>query len=311
VCPTTGNITSLALMSGELLEGDFFIDCTGFRALLIEGALHTGYEDWTHWLPCDRAMAVQTETVIDPIPYTRSIAHDAGWQWRIPLQSRVGNGLVYSSRYMTDDQARETLLANIEGATLIEPRVIPFRTGTRLKHWNKNCVAVGLASGFLEPLESTSIHMIQRSLVRFVQLFPVNGINPVDVEEFNNQTKVEVERIRDFIILHYKVTNREDSRFWQYCKNMSIPDTLKQKIDLFSQSARVFKNGNELFGEESWIQVMMGQGITPKSYHPVIDSMTDDELGQLLKNIRMTVKNTVDQLPKHKDFIEYYCKAAP
>jgi tryptophan halogenase len=309
LCPTSGHITSLTLMSGEVIEGDFFIDCTGFRALLIDGALHTGYEDWTHWLPCDRAMAVQTESVIDPIPYTRSIAHDAGWQWRIPLQNRVGNGLVYSSRYITDEKAREILVNNLDGKMLTEPRIIPFRTGTRLKHWNKNCLAVGLASGFLEPLESTSIHLIQRSLVRFAQLFPLNGIDPVDVEEFNNQTKVEVERIRDFIILHYKVTDREDSRFWQYCKNMSVPESLKQKIDLFSQSARVFKNGNELFGEESWIQVMMGQGIDPKSYHAVIDTMTDDELGQLLKNIRMSVKNTVDQLPAHKDFINYYCKA--
>lgn len=309
-CPQSGNITSLKLVSGELIEGDFFIDCTGFRALLIDGALHTGFEDWTHWLPCDRALAVQTESTGEPIPYTRSIAHDAGWQWRIPLQTRVGNGLVYSSRYMSDDRARDTLLNNIAGKTINEPRVIPFRTGTRIKHWNKNCIAVGLSSGFLEPLESTSIHLIQRSLIRFVQLFPVNGINQSDVDEFNNQTKVEVERIRDFIILHYKVTQREDSRFWQYCKNMPVPEPLQQKIDLFSQSARVFKQGNELFGEESWIQVMMGQGIMPAGYHAVVDTMTDDELNQFLKNIRMSVQNTVEQLPKHKEFIDYYCKAS-
>lgn len=307
-CPESGNITSLLLASGQLVEGDFFIDCTGFRGLLIEETLHTGFEDWSHWLPCDRALAVQTESVGEPIPYTRSIAHDAGWQWRIPLQTRVGNGLVYSSRYMSDEQAREKLLGNIEGETINEPRVIPFRTGTRRKHWNKNCVALGLASGFLEPLESTSIHMIQRSLVRFVQLFPVNGIQQSDVDEFNNQTKEEVERIRDFIILHYKVTEREDSRFWQYCKNMSVPASLQQKIDLFSDSARVFKAGNELFGEESWIQVMMGQGILPKAYHPTPDALNDADLKQLLKNIRASVRNTVDHLPSHREFIDYYCK---
>lgn len=310
VCPASGNIDSLSLADGSKLEGDFFIDCTGFRALLIEETLHTGYEDWSHWLPCDRAMAVQTKSVGDPIPYTRSIAHDAGWQWRIPLQTRVGNGLVYCSRHMSDERARETLLGNIDGEMINEPRIIKFRTGTRLKHWNKNCVALGLASGFLEPLESTSIHMIQRSLVRFLQLFPTHGIQQADVDEFNNQTKVEVERIRDFIILHYKVTNREDSRFWQYCKNMSVPEPLQQKINLFRDSARVFKSGNELFGEESWLQVMMGQGITPSSYHPIVDGMSKDELAQFLKAISTSVHNTVAQLPKHKEFIDFYCKSA-
>ncbi len=309
ICPDQGNITSLTLTDGTQIDGDFFIDCTGFRALLIEGALHTGYEDWSHWLPCDRALAVQTESVSDPVPYTRSIAHHAGWQWRIPLQTRVGNGLVYSSRYMSDDQARSVLVGNIEGDMINEPRVIQFRTGTRLKHWNKNCVALGLASGFLEPLESTSIHMIQRSLVRFIQLFPTNGVQQSDVDEFNNQTKVEVERIRDFIILHYKVTNRDDSPFWRYCKNMSVPEPLRQKIDLFRDTARVFKSGHELFGEESWLQVMMGQGIMPSSYHPIVDAMDIEELTAFLKNIKTSVTSTVGQLPTHKEFINFYCKA--
>lgn len=307
--PDNGEIQSLTLASGKQVDGDFFIDCTGFRGLLIEQSLHAGFEDWSHWLPCDRALAVQTESVGEPIPYTRSIAHDAGWQWRIPLQNRVGNGLVYSSRYLSDEQARETLLGNLEGEPITDPKPIQFRTGTRRKHWVKNCLALGLASGFLEPLESTSIHLIQRSLVRFVQLFPASGhMVQSDIDEFNQQTKLEVERIRDFIILHYKVTERDDTPFWRYCRNMEIPAALRQRIDLFSDSARVFKIENELFGEESWIQVMMGQGITPKAYHPMADVMTEKELADFLKKLRQSTEQLVAKLPSHQAFIDYYCK---
>lgn len=306
--PANGQIASLTLASGQEVEGDFFIDCTGFRGLLIEQALNAGFEDWSHWLPCDRALAVQTESVGDPIPYTRSIARDAGWQWRIPLQNRVGNGLVYSSRYMSDEQAKDTLFSNLEGKPINDPKPIQFRTGTRRKHWVKNCLALGLASGFLEPLESTSIHLIQRSLVRFIQLFPAGGIVQSDIDEFNNQNKLEVERIRDFIILHYKVTEREDTPFWRYCKNMDIPDALRHRIELFQNSARVFKIENELFGEESWIQVMMGQGIEPLAYHPMADVMTDRELEDFLKKLRQSMQQLVDKLPSHQAFIDYYCK---
>lgn len=305
---TNGHIRSLSLQSGELVEGDFFIDCTGFRALLIEQALHTGFEDWSHWLPCNRALAVQTEAVSAPLPYTRSIAHDAGWQWRIPLQNRVGNGLVYASDFWSDEKAEQVLMANLEGKTLNRPKPIQFRTGTRRKHWHKNCLALGLASGFLEPLESTSIHLVQKSLIRFMQLFPDGGIYNSDVEEFNRQTRFDIERIRDFIILHYKVTSRTDSEFWRYCKNMSIPETLQQKIDLFKDSGKVFKVNNELFGEESWIQVMMGQGIFPGSYHRFADVMSDQELSDFLASIRRTMANKVAQLPSHQTFIDYYCK---
>ncbi|MBU2887855.1 tryptophan 7-halogenase [Gilvimarinus agarilyticus] len=306
---SSGNIQSLTLQSGKVIDGDFFIDCTGFRALLIEQSLHAGFEDWSHWLPCDSALAVQTPKVSDPLPYTRSIAHDAGWQWRIPLQSRVGNGMVYSSRFWSDEQAQEVLMANLEGEPLTQPKKIKFRTGTRRKHWHKNCLALGLASGFLEPLESTSIHLVQKSLVRFIQLFPSMGINASDVDEFNRQTKIDVERIRDFIILHYKVTNRTDTEFWRYCKNMQIPDTLQQKIDLFSDSAKVFKVNNELFGEESWIQVMMGQGVEPKSYHGFADVMSDQELNDFLASIRQSKSTMVSKLPTHQQFIDHYCQS--
>lgn len=312
--PDNGEIQSLTLASGRQVEGDFFIDCTGFRGLLIEQALHTGFEDWSHWLPCDRALAVQTESVGEPLAYTRSIAHEAGWQWRIPLQNRVGNGLVYASRHMSDERARETLLGNLAGQPITDPKPIQFRTGTRRKHWAKNCLALGLASGFLEPLESTSIHLIQRSLVRFVQLFPAvqsapaGGVLNSMVDEFNQQTKVEVERIRDFIILHYKVTERDDTPFWRYCQSMEVPAALQQRIDLFRDAGRIFKYDNELFSEESWIQVMMGQGIVPGSYHPVADEMSEQELRRLLQTLRQSTRHLVDQLPSHQAFIERYCK---
>lgn len=306
----SGDITALALEGGERIEGDLFIDCTGFRALLIENALHTGYLDWTHWLPCDRALAVQTTSEGAPLPYTRSIAHESGWQWRIPLQNRVGNGLVYCSRYLDDDAAKQLLLENISGETLTEPRLIKFRTGTRRKHWNKNCVAIGLSSGFIEPLESTSIHMIQRSIIRLLQLFPSSGFNEADIEEFNRQTAAEIETIRDFIVLHYHVTDRQDSKFWRYCRDMPIPASLQHRLDLFEQRGHVFKQAGELFGESSWIQVIVGQGIIPKEYHPIVDMMSDDELKDFLDTIRNQIRHQVAKLPKHEDFVEHYCKAS-
>jgi len=307
--PETGFIESLTLDSGRTIEGDLFIDCTGFRGLLIEKTLHTGYEDWSHWLPCDSAVAVQTKSTSEPIPYTRSIARESGWQWRIPLQHRVGNGMVYCSRYITDDEAKETLLANIEGELLTEPRVIKFRPGSRLKHWRKNCVAIGLSSGFIEPLESTSIHLIQRGAIRLMQLFPLTGIRQSDIDEFNQQTKYEIEHIRDFIVLHYNVTNRQDTPFWRHCRNMDIPESLKHRIDLFRETGRVFRVPTELFAENSWIQVMLGQGIVPEQYHPVVDVMGDEELQRFLGDIKSTVDNTVAQLPTHQVYIDQYCKA--
>jgi len=306
----TGFIRSVTLASGELIEGELFIDCSGFRGLLIEQALHTGYEDWSHWLPCESAIAVQTASISEPIPYTRSIARDAGWQWRIPLQHRVGNGLVYCSRYLKDEDAKKILLNNIEGERLSEPRVIKFRPGRRLKQWNKNCVALGLAGGFIEPLESTSIHLIQRGIIRLMQLFPVGGINSSDIDEFNAQSNLELENIRDFIVLHYHVTERQDTQFWRHCRTMQIPQSLAHRIKLFKETGRVFKVPNELFGENSWVQVMLGQGIVPEHYHPIVDMMQDDELERFLSSIRDSVKRITDQLPAHQSFISNYCKAA-
>ena len=306
----TGYITGLTLSDGRLIEGDLFVDCTGFRGLLIEQTLHSGYDDWSHWLPNDSAVAVQTESVGEPVPYTRSIAREAGWQWRIPLQSRVGNGLVFCSKYLSDDEAIDCITKNVEGKIITEPRVIKFRTGTRRKHWNKNCIAMGLASGFMEPLESTSIHLIQRSIIRLLQMFPFDGVREPDINEFNRQMSEESDNIRDFIILHYKVTNRSDTRFWQYCKNMPIPDSLQHRIDLFRETGRVFKIATELFGENSWIQVMLGQGMMPEQYHPIVDVMSDDELKNFMQKIKVNTDKVVAQLPTHQQFINHYCKAA-
>ena len=305
----TGYIEDVKLNSGQVIEGDLFIDCTGFRGLLIEQTLHTGYDDWSHWLPCDSAVAVQTKSVGPPIPYTRSIARDAGWQWRIPLQSRVGNGLVFCSRYLSDDEAIQTILDNVEGEPITEPRVIKFRTGQRRKHWNKNCVSMGLASGFIEPLESTSIHLIQRAITRLIQMFPYAGIREPEINEFNTQMDFEIQNIRDFIILHYHVTKREDTRFWRHCKNMQIPETLQHRIDLFKQTGRVFKVPHELFGENSWIQVMLGQGLMPEQYHPIVDEMTDEELRRFLSGAETSVNKLVSKLPEHQAFINHYCKS--
>jgi tryptophan halogenase len=308
--PGDGFIESLTLESGEQVDGDLFIDCTGFRGLLIEQTLHTGYEDWSHWLPCDCAVAVQTAATGEAIPYTRSIAHESGWQWRIPLQHRVGNGLVYCSRYISDDDARDLLLNNVEGETLTKPLLIRFRPGQRLRHWNRNCVALGLASGFIEPLESTSIHLIQRGIIRLMQMFPRAGIRQSDIDEFNLQTRREIEHIRDFIILHYKVTNRQDSPFWRHCRSMPVPESLAHRIDLFRETARVFKEPNELFAENSWIQVMLGQGIEPEQYHPVTNVLTDQELTKFMHDIKTQVDKTVATLPNHQSYVQQYCRTA-
>jgi tryptophan halogenase len=306
----SGAIESVRLDSGHDVAGDLFIDCSGFRGLLIEQALHAGYEDWTHWLPCDSAIAVQTQAVGEAIPYTRSIAREAGWQWRIPLQHRVGNGLVYCSRYLSDAEARKTLLANVEGALLTEPRVLKFHAGRRRRHWVKNCVAIGLSSGFIEPLESTSIHLIQRGIIRLMQMFPFAGIAQSDIDEFNQQTRIEFEHIRDFIILHYHVTERQDTPFWRHCRGMEIPASLAHRIRLFRETGRVFRVPNELFAENSWIQVMLGQGIVPQQYHPVASVMSDAELSVFLNGIKSGVDRTVAQLPKHQTYVEQYCRAA-
>ena len=264
-CPLSGNIKSLTLGNSQQINGDLFIDATGQRALLIEQTLNTGFVDWSHYLPCDSAVAVQSQGTSELKPYTRSIAHSAGWQWQIPLQSRIGNGLVYCSRYLSDDAATQLLLNNLPAKPMTEPRVIKFKTGRRLKPWHKNVVSVGLASGFLEPLESTSIHLIQSAVTRLIKLFPHNGISEALVTEFNKQSVIEIEHIRDFIILHYTLTAREDSPFWRQCKQMDIPDSLAHKLKLFKQTGKAVRENDELFAEVAWQQVFIGQGLIPNT----------------------------------------------
>ncbi len=305
----TGDIKSLQLANGNVVEGQLFIDCTGFAGLLIEKALHTGYEDWSHWLPCDSAVAVQTNSVSAPLPYTRSIARQSGWQWRIPLQNRVGNGLVFCSKYLTDDEAKYLLMNNIEGEAINQPRVIKFKTGRRRKGWNKNCVALGLSSGFLEPLESTSIHLIMSGVLRLIRLFPFEGITSSAINEYNQQLSVELEHIRDFIILHYHATEREDTPFWQYCKNMEIPDSLKQRLALFKETGRIFTTEGELFRVDSWAQVMLGQGVYPEQYHQIAGIMKQHELENFLGGIRQTIDKAIASLPSHQSFINDYCRS--
>ena len=305
--PIDGHITALQLDSGAMVEGDLFIDCTGFRGLLIGETLGEEYEDWSQWLHCDSAIAVQTSSVGPAVPYTRSIAHDWGWQWRIPLQHRVGNGMVFSSKFVDDDSARAALLANIQGEQLVQPRVIKFKPGQRRKVWSRNCIAIGLASGFLEPIESTSIHLIQRGIIRLMQMFPSNGIFQSEIDEYNKQAWYEIEHIRDFIILHYKVTNRRDTPFWRHCADMEVPASLQHRINLFRETGRVFRMPNELFAENSWIQVMLGQGIMPQQHHQSADLMGDAELSNFLDSIRNDVARTVAQLPPHQAYVDNYC----
>ena len=303
----SGDIAALHLEDGSRIEGDLFIDCTGFRALLIEGALHVGYDDWSHQLPCDRAIAIQTESTVPPVPYTRAIAHEAGWQWRIPLQHRRGNGIVYCSRYMTDERAEELLLSTVEGAPCSKPNRIRFTTGARRKQWYRNCVAVGLSSGFMEPLESTSIHLIQRAVLRIIRMMPFGEIAQSDVDEFNDQQLLDMVQIRDFLILHYNATERRDTPFWRQCADMEIPDSLAHKIQLFRETGRVFRRDDELFAENSWVQVMLGQGIMPEAYHPVATKLREEELDQFLSSIRENVARTVAGLPEHHAYVARYC----
>lgn len=305
----TGYIESLQMESGEVYPADFFIDCSGFRGILIEQALKTGYEDWSHWLPCNRAWAVPCESAGDLLPYTRSTAHTAGWQWRIPLQHRIGNGHVFSNKYMSEDEARSILLNNLDGRPLAEPRLLKFLTGKRKKFWNKNCLAIGLASGFMEPLESTSIHLVQSAIARFMSFFPNKSFDKEDVDEFNRQADFEFEKIRDFLILHYHATERDDSNFWNYCRTMDVPESLTQKIEQFKKNGRIYRNNNEMFNDLSWFEVMHGQGIHPRSYHPLVDRMTTEEIEQRLESVKRVIDKSVEYMPTHAQYIAENCKA--
>lgn len=305
--PVNGFISKLILKSGQQISGDLFIDCSGFRGLLIQQKLNTGYEDWTHWLPCDRAVALPSKRLEKTLPYTRSIAHAAGWQWRIPLQHRNGNGLVYSSEHCTDDQALQTLLSNLDSEAIGDPNFIRFRTGRRRKQWNRNVVCIGLASGFLEPLESTSIHLIQSGIIRLLHLFPHDGIQQKLLDEYNKQSKIEYEQVRDFIILHYHVNERTDSQFWKDVRNMEIPDSLKHKIALFRSNGMLFREQNDLFQDSSWLQVMLGQGIQPQDYHPLANSMPEKTLMDLMANLKQVKNDPIPKIASHDEFLTQFC----
>lgn len=309
--PDTGDISAVQLADGRRFEAEFFVDCSGFRGLLIEEALKTGYDDWTHWLPCDRAVAVPCARTAPLTPYTRSTARAAGWQWRIPLQHRVGNGHVYSSRFMEDDAAEEVLLASLESEPLAPPRRLRFVTGRRRLHWNQNCVAIGLSSGFLEPLESTSIHLIQSGLARFLALFPGREPDPVSVAEYNRLTQVEFERVRDFIILHYHASTRDDSALWRHTRAMDIPDALAYKLEQFSQAGNIVSDGLELFQNPSWLAVFIGQDVIPRRYAPLVDLRHSAEFSRYLESLRRTMSQAASVMPSHEQFIDRTCKAAP
>lgn len=304
-----GFIESLTLASGKKIQGELFIDCSGFRGLLIEEALQTGYEDWTHWLPCNRAIAVPCESVEPLQPYTQSCAHKAGWQWRIPLQNRIGNGHVYCSDYISDDEAQSVLMNNLDGEPLAEPKFIKFTPGRRAKFWNRNCVALGLASGFLEPLESTSIHLVQSGIDRLIKMFPDQGFSQVNTDEYNRQSTFEFERIRDFIILHYKANERTDSQFWIDRREMSVPVELTRKMEMFRNSGQIHRDAEELFTEVAWLQVLIGQHIVPQRYHPMADQITGQQLDQFLGTTRQLIGKAVDGLPSHREFIHKNCAA--
>ena len=304
----TGFVESVTLENGQVHSADLFIDCSGFRGLLIEGALKTGYEEWSHWLPCDRAMAVPCASTPDFTPYTRSTARSAGWQWRIPLQHRTGNGYVYASAQLSDADAADFLLANLDGAALADPRPLRFVTGRRKQSWNKNVIAVGLSSGFMEPLESTSLHLIQANAAKILTFFPTRDFDPLVSEEFNRVAANETERIRDFLILHYKLTQRDDSELWRYCAAMEIPDTLQVKIDHFRRYGRLIARDMDLFGPASWTAVHIGQFNIPEATDPVLNFRSADSTAWLVK-LHAAMAAEAVRMPTHQQFIDQHCKA--
>ena len=302
-----GFISAVVLENGTRVEGDLFVDCSGMHGLLIEKTLHTGYEDWSHWLPCDRAIAVPSRSVEPLIPMTRATAHGAGWQWRIPLQHRIGNGHVYSSRFMEREEATSILMQNLDSEALADPRHIAYVPGRRKQVWNRNVIAMGLAAGFFEPIESTNIHLIQTAVSRLMTMFPRGGFDQADIDEFNSQARIEYERVRDFIVLHYKATERDDTPFWRYCRTMDVPSTLQHKIELYRSNGRFFREDNELFGELSWVQVMEGQRIHAQGYHPFADLRSTDDVRAFLADTQRVISACVDTMPAHAAFIAQNC----
>lgn len=301
--PDDGYIESLTLDNGDKIKGDLFIDCTGFKGLLIEKALKVKYIDWSHWLPVDSAVAVPCQASEKIIPYTRSIAKDSGWQWRIPLQHRTGNGYVYSSKYCDAETAKLTLLEGLDGQPLAEPKHLHFKTGVREKAWVKNCVAIGLTGGFLEPLESTSIHLTQRAIHKLLSMFPAGEWDQRIIDKYNHQMFEEYNEVKDFLIAHYHITERDDTPFWRYVKNMDIPDSLRNKLETFKSRGEIVVDRDDLFRETSWFAVLMGQGLEPNYYHPIADAISDEQLEMRMSKIREAIKKRVDMLPEHGSFI--------
>lgn len=299
----SGEIEAVVLDSGESIDGDFFVDCSGFRGLLIEQTLKTGYESWDHWLPCDRAVAVPSEKIEEPIPYTKATAKSAGWQWRIPLQSRTGNGLVYCSRYMSDEEAGGSLLSDLDSKPLADLNYLRFQTGRRKKTWNKNCVSVGLSSGFLEPLESTSIYLIQIAITKLLEYLPSGEESVYDElrNQYNSEMLNEYEKVRDFLILHYTQTERDDSEFWKYLRSMDLPESLTRKMALFRERGVVEQYAKGMFMEPSWLAVYIGQGTYPNGYHPIVDGLDEQELRKQMSDIQEEVKSTVNAMKSHQE----------
>jgi tryptophan halogenase len=307
--PQTGHVESVTLESGEVVPGDFFVDCSGFRGLLIDKTLGSGFTDWSAYLPCDRAVARACKRQVDFLPYTRATAKTAGWQWRIPLQSRTGNGHVYCSEFMSDDEALDSLNAGLDAEAISEPNFLRFKAGVRQKPWIKNVVAIGLSSGFLEPLESTSIHLIQTAIARMMANFPDKTFNQPDIDYYNRRTRIEYEQVRDFIILHYHATQRDDTPFWTYCRTMDIPSTLADRLAIFKENARLYREDEELFNEVSWLAVLHGQNIQPQRYHPVADVISDAELEKRMVHLEEVVTSSLASMPFHRDYIERNCSA--
>ena len=308
----SGNVDAIVLASGERIEGDLFVDCSGFRSILLGDTLEEAWEDWSQWLPCDRAVALPCTSPEGEIePYTRATAMAAGWRWRIPLQHRVGNGYVYSSAHISDDDAADAILKAVEGDPMADPRVLRFKAGRRTRGWVKNVVGVGLASGFLEPLESTSIHLAQHAITYLIELFPKRNISPPDRDEYNRLMDIEYDRVRDFLILHYHSTTRSDSDFWNHVRTMDVPDTLQEKIDLFRETGRVARYVNGPFLEASWIAVLLGQGVMPKRWDPRADGFDPREIGNAMDGLRRAIAATAEQMPQHGDFIARRNAAIP
>jgi tryptophan halogenase len=304
--PDTGHVGSLLLESGKKISADLYVDCSGFRGVLIEQALKCGYQDWSQWLPCNRAVAVPCKSAGELLPYTRATARTAGWQWRIPLQHRTGNGHVYCSEFISDDEARTQLLNTLEGEALADVNQLYFKTGRRKKFWDKNVVAIGLSAGFLEPLESTSIHFIQEGITALLELFPDKTFSGPDAKEYNERMSLQYERVKDFLLLHYVATQRDDSEMWRYFRNMTLPDSLEAKLSAWQTRGFIPAYEFGVFLPPSWVAVFMGQNILPRSYDPRVNILSHQELNQEIDSLRASISDGVQKAPTHYDYIQTY-----